>query len=195
MRWLFLCVLLAGCGNDDDVSESHADSAVGGDSLLSETAIDTSPPGDTGGGSDTGGGVDTAPTDAGIDTGGGCNSTTNEGTLVTAIAAGPYPTFTGGTVLDGTYVLTAWEEPGGAGRTARHTLVLAGGNAHWVRDIDTAPTDRREYTYTTAGSKFTQALTCPTTGTAPIDYTATATTITFGYNIGGIGSVFTYTKK
>ena len=194
MRLLVVALCLApavGCSQDDDPTESHADSAVV-DSLVAEatpsdtTQVDTTPTADSSP-------ADTAIADAPADTG-GCVNLVNVGDVITSTPAGTYPTFTGGTLVDGTYVLTGWSETTG-GKTAHHTLLIAGGTGTWVRDVGTAPTVRNDFAISTAGSKMTVTYTCPARAPATFDYNATATTIDMGSYGAGIGTVYSYTKK
>ncbi len=143
--------------------------------------------GDTGatGPGDTGTAVDSSrPTpEAGVcgaSTAGACNQLPNIGTVITsACVAGAPPAMTGGAIADGTYVLvsaTAYTSscsgiqlPTG-GPT---TLLLSAGCEQSIDIMGGAKT----YTFATSGSTLTENEVCPGSGSYPLPYTATATTL------------------
>jgi hypothetical protein len=131
------------------------------------------------GGTGSGGGNDGA---AG---GGGaavtCDSFPNPGTAVTPVSkAGPPPAMTGGTLVEGTYVLTAWEEynNNSNSRTHNETFVFANGVMKHVESKDGTESILAG-TYTTSGTTMTWNIKCPQAISISVKYTATPTSMAF----------------
>jgi hypothetical protein len=106
---------------------------------------------------------------------------------------GAQPAGTGGTVVDGTYALTAQARYVDAGCTAatfEATMVITGGCFQRVDSTGTSEL-RRNGTFTTSGDVLTRAATCGAALPAAT-YTATATEVTI-FDEGG--SVTTWTKQ
>jgi hypothetical protein len=125
----------------------------------------------------------------------GCNDLMNVGqpVTVTEVAQDP-PTPQGGTVSDGTYVLTTETVYTGAGGptgtmgTQTITIQIASGTIQVVKDFD-PPTST--YSLVTTGTMFNTTGVCPA-GVGPLQgsYTATATTfsVLLGPNMTDAGS-------
>ncbi len=169
------------------------DSGPAGDATIADTgvAMDTATPT-----------MDAPPGD----TGAVCNDLAqNGGEVFRARVASPYPSFTGGTITAGTWVLTKMTEYTGAGGMTgtdttpqRWTILVAGMTSNNVRQAGTSAASRFTSSFTTTGSKVTFTDSCPTVGTrGTFDYSATATTWEQGlyFSGGQISVVFTYTKQ
>ncbi len=200
----FVAALSLACGSESSSTPSTPESDTG-------TPADTSSAGDTGAAADT---ADTSAADTGTtdtatgdssspDTAGACNAIDNVADVVTTTrVAEAYPKLAGGTIADGTYVVTAVTEYTGAGGatgpragdTMKQTLRLAGGKFEIARIQDGGAEKRSAGTFTTAGSTFTMTGTCPTTGALPIEFEATGTTVKLGLG-SVVKEVITYTKK
>jgi hypothetical protein len=93
--------------------------------------------------------------------------------------AGPPPAMTGGTIVDGTYVLTKIELYNGrtdTGPPHQETWLFSAGTVQILEQDPTVATFSG--TYTTKGNTFTLTFTCPPSfagGMAAGSYTATAT--------------------
>ncbi|HEY8087251.1 MAG TPA: hypothetical protein VIF09_05390 [Polyangiaceae bacterium] len=145
-----------------------------------------------------------APSEAGADAAPACNTLANVATTVTTaqIAADP-PALQGGTIADGTYVLTSVAidtgpaGPAGASGTDRVTIEVAGST---IQEVSDGPPVTRTVTLTTSGSQFTATDTCPDTTVVQGTYSATATTlvVAFGGGTDDAGArtvVETFTKQ
>ncbi len=108
---------------------------------------------------------ETAPAACLLDAGGStCNSLTAVNTTVTGTCSDAgQPVGTGGTVADGTYVMTAREgtNTGCTVATFRATMVVAGSCANRV-DINGTVPDHRNHTFETSGNTLTRTATCGT---------------------------------
>jgi hypothetical protein len=124
-----------------------------------------------------------APSDAAGDGASACNTLANIGSpvTITEVAQDPPPP-QGGTVVDGTYVLTSettYTGPGGAtGTTGTQTVTIqiTGNTIQVAKDFD-PPTST--YTLSTSGTTFSTTGVCPP-GVGPLagSYTATPTSFT-----------------
>jgi hypothetical protein len=208
---LVLALVTLGCGSSDkkaadgaagaDGAATTADGAATGGSdggtVIADgaagtggsggAAIDAGAAGTGGTGGATDGGADAAPgvVDVGpaIDIGGmACNQLVNGAPVVSkATHAGPAPTMTGGTVVDGTYFLTAIDKYNDETGSGMHqeTWVFAGNTFQSVTSdtVDGKVNFRASGTYTTAGNKVTLSITCPGVASLSTVFTATATQI------------------
>ena len=146
-----------------------------------------------------------APSDSGAtlgtcDAGVSCNAVPNAASIVvTTEDPATLPAFSGGALVDGTYLLTSATSYGGAGaggQRQRITFVFANGTLQLVQDapgcVD-APSGTA--TYTTTGATLALTLTCPVAGTQPAQYTATPTSFVYSTDTGTRGLVFMFTKQ
>ena len=146
----------------------------------------------------------TAPTTcSGADAGAQCNTVVNGATDVpVTVGTGSLPTGTGGTVIDGRYYMTNLTTYPGTGiaptLVMRQTLELCcGGRVGQLVNDETGKTERKSFTFTTAGNVPTTVQTCesaPSINIPYASYTATATTLTFHSAAPYLFSV-TYTKQ
>lgn len=131
-------------------------------------------PGAAGGGSSNEGGAGDAGFDASIDAG-ACNDVSNDGVLVDELAvSGDPPLSEGGTILDGTYHLTAVNTyvglsgvPGPTGVTYKATLVVQQGAIQSVIETTASAStieNRAMYTYSDSTTTLVLQSICPTTG-------------------------------
>jgi hypothetical protein len=135
----------------------------------------------TGGGAGGGGGGGSeggTGSEGGFDAGeaGVCNDLVNTGTLIdrTGVNGDP-PVATGGTVVDGTYDLTAFAvyvgtagAPGPTGITARSTIRIAAGKIDQILELagtgKTSTVTTMSSVYTATGATFAETDLCPTGG-------------------------------
>jgi len=133
-----------------------------------------------------------------------CNTLPNTASPVPVeqVASDP-PAPGGGTVVDGTYALTAaviyteQSGPTGASGTTQTTLQIAGDTIQVVSDGEPAT---RTGTFTTSGTGIQWVGTCPDMETQPGTYTATPTTLLVeldgaAVDAGARTLVETYTKQ
>jgi hypothetical protein len=109
---------------------------------------------------------------------------------------GPPPAMTGGTIADGTYVLTKMVQYNGENGNLAHqeTIVFAGGNGQIV-GTESGATKRLFFTYTTSGNEITEVVSCGgPAASVKQQYTATATTYV-SVNSGDKNELHTFTKK
>lgn len=189
LLWVTSALLLGACSSND-TGGSTGTPADGG--ITSETGG-----GDTGTGpADTG----TDPADTGTDAAIGCGTVANVGTPVPETAGvGAYPTPAGGSLADGTYVLTKFEiyPPGSIDAYKRkQTLVVAGGKIDFVSQTDADPEVRFGGDVTVTGTKLVLAVKCPATTSLEKPFSATATEIKIWDTDGStLNEVHTFTKK
>jgi hypothetical protein len=145
------------------------------------------------------------PNDAG---GGGCNAIANVGQTIsrTATASAPpdTPSFTGGAIADGTYVLTAMLDYASATPlpgTRKETYAFTGGNhLEAVFSIDGAPDETYSATLSITGGYITIVTSCNQTHSIALNtstaYIATDTDFRiFSGDGGNTTEVDTYTKQ
>ncbi|MBK7401199.1 MAG: hypothetical protein IPJ34_34325 [Myxococcales bacterium] len=199
--WLGLLVLgVVGCGSSEtpvaaDDTGSLVDAVGDGPSDTTADAVTDS--GADAAGSDTSAG-DTSTSD----TAGACNALANAADVVTTQqVAEALPSLKGGSVAEGTYVVTAvtaYTGPGATGpktgTTMQQTMRLAAGAFDIVRVQNGGAEKRSSGAYSTSGSAFTLGGTCPTTSSVPVEYDATATTLRISLG-STIKEILTYTKK
>ena len=187
-------VSLTACGGDDDGGGSGG-SSTGGSSTGGTAGSGGGTAGSGGsstggtagsGGSSTGGsgGSSTGGT-GGSSTGGtggtggssACNALVNDGADIPESAqTGTPPTMTGGSVTDGTYVLTSRKDwQGSCGCTTRQKILVSGGKIQLVTRTDSKPDQHMSATATFASNKLSLAVDCPTAAKQEHTYTATAT--------------------
>ncbi len=106
-----------------------------------------------------------------------CNSLVNDGADVPETAeTGTPPTMTGGSIADGTYVLTARKDwQGSCNCTTRQKLSITGTAVQVVTRTDAGADQRFGGTLSIAGKAATLNVTCPGAQTKALEYTATAT--------------------
>jgi hypothetical protein len=184
---VFAILAAAGCSDSAD-SPATTDSGV-----VADTAPNDAATGDTG--SDTGTVVtDSAP----AETGDPCTAVANTGASVSKTTnAVPTPMMTGGTIVDGTYVLTKWDLYNGETGTSTHkeTFVFAAGKGQRVGSTDGGADKAIFFDYATSGTNaITLTLTCGGMGTVATTYSATATTFVFA-SPSNKNQVQTFTKK
>jgi hypothetical protein len=186
-----------GCSSSTDPAPLSADTGTASDTGTTEdtgTAADTGSTDDTGVATDTGTASDTG---SAAETGDPCAPIANVGTTITKMTvATPPPTMTGGTIVDGTYALTAITKYNGVAGSVTHkaTLLLAGGKGQEVDSADGAADKHTYFTYTTSGSELTMTAACGGTGNLTLKYTATPTTFMF-LDPTDPNESRTYTKK
>jgi beta-galactosidase len=122
---------------------------------------------------------------------GPCNDLVDDAPGVAFESGGAIPEMTGGTIVDGTYVLTKlWNSPrAGVGHMK---LRISGGGAivDLSQRVEGGPLQLGAGTMWTAGNYLTRSLTCPGPVTFIDKYTASPTTITIQSSQGPV-SVFT----
>lgn len=131
------------------------------------------------------GGDDTATVDAGASGDGNsqitCDPFTNAGTFVTPTSMPDAPpAMTGGTLADGTYVLTAWDQYNSTTNSNMHkeTFVFEGGTLKHAEAGGTTDIIRAG-TFTTSDNELSMYLSCPIAAYVTVEYTATATSFAF----------------
>jgi hypothetical protein len=173
-----LVALSVACSASTEPSSTTQDAES--DTATSETATDTGAATDT----------------SAEDTAGACNTLANaapEITSATTTAAMPAPT--GGTIVDGTYFLTASTvyESTSTGSKLQETITIAGGTLSSVKRGVTNPTDRTTWSYSTSGTTVTVTRTCPSSKTQMLGFTAGGATLTTFDTVANISK--TYTKQ
>jgi len=112
---------------------------------------------------------------------------------------GSYPAAQGGTIADGTYVLTQFEiyPPGSVDAYKRtQTIVLSGNKMEAVTKRDNEPEERSSGTWTAAGTELTISVTCPQSATVKLGYSASSTELKFfESDTTTTNEVHTFTKK
>ncbi|MBI3200357.1 MAG: hypothetical protein HYZ29_02370, partial [Myxococcales bacterium] len=156
-------------GSSTGGSAGSGGSSTGGTGGSSTGGTGGSSTGGTGG-SSTGGSGGTGGSSA-------CNTLVNDGGDIPEVAqTGTPPTMTGGSIADGTWVLTGRKDwQGSCNCTSRQKLTVAAGAMQLVRRTDSKPDQHMSATATLAGNKLTLAVSCPATVKQDLTYTATAT--------------------
>ncbi len=203
---LFVCLVamqLAACGGSDDEESSTdttGDASVAGDltpaddSASQDVSADPdSTAADTAGSDVASEDTATSPdlgvedTAAAPDVEGVCNNLVPTAATVAQveIAQDP-PVLKGGTIAEGTYVLTKWEKYIGAGETPessgqsrRDLISFAGNEVQFVVDMPGVAFLTFSFTYATDGNVMTATQTCPDQNQASPNYEATETTFTW----------------
>lgn len=133
--------------------------------------------------------------------GGDCNSLPLLGGLVSeSVVAGPMPAPAGGTVTDGTYVLTKWEVYSGTplGQQQELTLKFAAGHAQVAIHLQMGSTGAwasTNFDYSTSGTSLTANTTCPSPNSYSWEYTASATQFLQFAVDPEYSAVYTFTKQ
>ena len=124
-----------------------------------------------------------------------CNTLTASGDVVIQTAAtGSAPAPAGGTIANGTYVLTSNEvfPPGSsASASSKETLRITGNQMERALAY-LGFVSQLNYSISTAGTTLTATATCPVGDAFSLPYTATATTLVI---FGDATSVQTYTRQ
>lgn len=110
-----------------------------------------------------------------------CDPFNNVGAVVTPTSdPGAPAAMSGGTVVEGTYALTAWVQYNGTTTSTprQETFVFAGGTIKHT-ELKNAAQQVLAGTYSTSGTTITFAITCPQAMSIPLQYTATATSFAF----------------
>ena len=189
MKNLFLVAVLGlssltACGDDDNGGGSGGTSSGGASTGGSAGSGGTSSGGSAGsGGTSSGGNAGSGGTSSGGTSSGGtggssaCNTLVNDGAdIVEEAATGTPPAMTGGTISDGTYVLTARKDwQGSCNCTSRQKLAISGGTVQIVARTDKAADQHMTATAAVAGNQLTLSGTCPVAQSLKQTYTATAT--------------------
>lgn len=127
-----------------------------------------------------------------------CNAITNVAPIVGKTThAGPPPAMTGGTVMDGTYVLTAMDKYNGTtgSNTHQETWIFSAGQVQIVAvDSSMSGEIRAAGTYATVGNGMTLNLTCPTSTSVMNPYTASATQLLL-VNANDPNEIHTFTRQ
>jgi hypothetical protein len=171
-RFLFFVPVLgvAACSSSGDVTGGDASTDAVADSHASDASSDTA--------------NDTSTSDAPSDGGGACNAIANVASMIALdyIASDP-PTPHGGTIADGTYIMTAagfYTGTGGvagsSGVTSQVTIQISGSTIQ-VASKANPPNDHITTTVMTNGVNLTRTDTCPDSTTQSGTYTATPTTL------------------
>jgi hypothetical protein len=111
---------------------------------------------------------------------GACNTFDNiSQTITRTIDQGSPPTMTGGTLVDGTYVVTSIVHYNGdnAPYTLAETSVIGGGIDAWVASTNGQAPVRYTTTFSTVNNQLVFAFCCPAAGNLTILYTTDGTTI------------------
>jgi hypothetical protein len=140
-----------------------------------------------------------SPSGPGPDASGDCNTLAQLGAPVTAtFTSGNAPAPTGGTIVPGTYLLTAATYYGTmvASNVAETALVSAGSITAVLTDQSGGAVDRNNLAYMTNGTDLVETHTCPLTGvTTTVSFSATPTTLTLSYTVDGATRVGVYTLQ
>ena len=128
-----------------------------------------------------------------------CTDLVNAGVVVAKTThAQPPPAMTGGTIAEGTYLLTAMDKYNGrsGSNTHRETWRFSGNRVEAIMENSLAPgiVSRASGTYTVSGNAFTVHLTCPQGGDVVQTYTATAAQVLMMPS-DDPNEVHTYTKQ
>lgn len=204
---ILLGMAAAACSSDDTSAppDASVDTSVPDTSVPDTSVPDTSVPDAADGGSDAADAADTNIGDGHIDptvcqnevvdageAGVKCNSLVNDAPAVIP-TCGPAPVATGGTVVPGTYILTAQtsftdacleagagDDSGLAGGSVAAKLVIAGQCTQAIETFSGTTTATLSYAFTTNGNNFTITTSCPGAGgvVGTATYTATPTTLT-----------------
>ena len=178
MKNLFLVAVLGlssltACGDDDNGGGSGGTSSGGASTGGSAGSGGTSSGGNAGSGGTSSGGTSSGGTGGSS----ACNTLVNDGAdIVEEAATGTPPAMTGGTISDGTYVLTARKDwQGSCNCTSRQKLAISGGTVQIVARTDKAADQHMTATAAVAGNQLTLSGTCPVAQSLKQTYTATAT--------------------
>jgi hypothetical protein len=167
---LFLCV---GCSSSSPSGAQDAGTDV--------AVLDDAPAADTHVGATDGG---TKPTDATPEIAPGlCNDLVLDGPdPIESTAPPPPPELTGGTIVDGTYVLTmgvsyaSFAEP-----SQRATLRISGDSLEWAWQKSAGTIARTNYRFVVKGNTLDMTLTCGDSASGTLSFQATPTTLVLAF--------------
>lgn len=114
--------------------------------------------------------------------GGTCNALPLPPVVNKTANAAALPAFTGGTIEDGTYVVTSVVDYGTStpgGTSLQEVYELIGGVAHSAVASSEMAESHFAGTYKTTGNMLSYSITCPLMGSVSMAYTATPTTLAF----------------
>lgn len=188
------CGLTLGCGDDDDASGGAGGTSSGGSGASGGSGGFAGSGGASSGGATSGGATSGGAAGSG---GQACNSVALLGSPVAETAgAGAPPTAQGGTLVDGTYVLTKLEIYGAApGSGTRQITFAAAGGKVQVAVKSASGVDRSNFDVTFNGSALTSKETCPGSNEYTYAYTATANELKELIAVGAATEVSTYLKQ
>jgi hypothetical protein len=129
--------------------------------------------------------------------GGGCSTFPNiSPNVMRTVDQGSPPVMTGGTVVDGTYVVSGIVQYNGdtTPYSLSETSVIAGNIDAWVASTNGQLPVRFTTTFTTTGNQMVFAFCCPTSGSLTILYTTDGTTLSH-IDAGNPNRVITYTRQ
>jgi hypothetical protein len=189
-----LVAAIAACGTSSGGRALSAD--AGSQGATDDASLDE------GGGVETGAGTEGGSADAARDGSGACNALANLGAQVPGVlVASAAPAPNGGTLVDGTYVLTKYQVytgPGGpsgsAGNSFASTLVLAGSTYQAVSNQGSGD-ERVSGAFMTSGTSYTASVTCPASSVTTVGYTFDGTTFVQLGSVGANTLEFTYAKQ
>ena len=175
---------------------SSSSSSTGGSSSGASTSSSTTS--SSGGASSSSGGGTTSSSSSTSSGGASCTPGTNVATVINKDHdPGPAPTMTGGTIVDGAYVLTKMVQYNGENGNTPHKdmIFFSAGQGQALGAKDGVGADMAAFfTYATSGNMITLTLTCGASGVAHTTYTATATEFTM-VNPDDANEVHTYAKQ
>ena len=126
-----------------------------------------------------------------------CNTFDNISQTVSAtVTQGPPPAMTGGTVVDGTYVVTSIVQYNGdmTPFTLAETSVIGGNMDAWVSSTNGQAPVRYTTTFTTNNNQLAFTFCCPAAGNLTIFYTTDATTLSH-VDPANPNRIITYTRQ
>lgn len=183
---LYTFVAFAGCSSSSEPGTSSGSTPDGGGGGVdSSVSPDSSV-------------ADSSVPDTSVNPTGACNTLANVGTSVSETAnAAAVPVMTGGTIVDGTYVLTSNVQYAGSGagsKTHKRTLAISGTTLQLVNSDNGGPDVHVTIKVAPVGAELNEMGTCPAGfALTPGTYTATATTLEIQKN--GSKQLETYTKQ
>jgi hypothetical protein len=141
---------------------------------------------------------DSSTTNDGGDAGGTCGTVANSGTAVSeTVGGGTKPTPAGGALYDGTFVLTkhdVFPPSSPDAHVRKRTWRFSGSSFEYVEEDDTDPVQRISGTVSANGTMLSLSSDCPTTNSASVPDTLTATEFIM-FDRQNQDDVFTYTKQ
>jgi hypothetical protein len=129
--------------------------------------------------------------------GGACNTFPNISPPITrTVVQGSPPTMTGGTIVDGTYLVTSIIQYNGDSTpySLSETSVIGGNIDAWVASTNGQPPVRFTTTFTTTNNQMAFTFCCPTAGNLTISYTTDGATLSH-IDAANPNRVITYTRQ